>query len=266
MNTVAIKEFAFDYILQQDNLSKSEKILLGTYVKESDKYQVMHLLAFGTIVPPMTEEMNKDIQIFYNCLSEIDWRTVGVDASVKAGSAIEKGVSIAKSAAGKKALQYAYDPMKGSNALKRLAASWANYKVSPGSFNIGAFTVKIPKLMNRQWHLQYVQANAAIHAGVALAALAATTMIFMAAKKAYKATLSKAARSCRKYEGKNKGECIRKFHVDALKHDISVMMKNKEVCKATKKPEKCAAKVNKRIAKQKARLQKALITKKPKKL
>lgn len=266
MNTVAIKEFAFDYILQQDNLSKSEKILLGTYVKESDKYQVMHLLAFGTIVPPMTEEMNKDIQIFYNCLSEIDWRTVGVDTSVKVGSAIEKGISVAKSAAGKKALQYAYSPIKGSNALKRLAASWANYKVSPGSFNIGAYAVKVPKFMNKQWHLQYVQANAALHAGAAIAALAATTMIFMAAKKAYKATLSKAARSCRKYEGKNKGECIRKFHVDALKHDISVMMKNKEVCKATKKPEKCAATVDKRITKQRIRLQKALTTKKPKKL
>ena len=262
MNTVAIKEFTFDYILEQDNLTNSEKILLGTYVNESDKYQVMHLLFFGSMVPPMTEGMNKDIQEIFNFLSEVDWRTVGVKASVKAGEYIEKGIEKGS----KEATKFALDPRKGIEALKRLARSWADYKVDPGVTKIGPFNVSIPKFLSNQWQQQYIQANTALHAGTALAAAAAAAMIFMVAKKAYKSTLSKAARGCRSYKGKEKGECIRKFHAEAIKKDITTMQKNRESCNITKKPEKCKAKVDKRITKQKIKLQKTLTTKKPKKL
>jgi len=266
MNTVAIKEFAFDYILEQDNLTNSEKILLGTYVNESNKYQVMHLLFFGSMVPPMTEGMNKDIQEIFNFLSEVDWKTVGVKASVKAGQAIEKGGEILKQKGLEKAAQISYDPRKGIGALKRLASSWANYKVPGQGFSIGKFQVSIPKFWDKQWHQQYVQANAALHAGAAIAAVAVAAMVFMAAKKAYKATLAKAARYCRKYEGKEKGECIRKFHVDAIKQDIRTMEQNKEACQATRDKDKCTKKIDKRIKKQRIKLEKALKTKKPKKL
>lgn len=264
MKTISIKEFAFDYILEQDNLSREEKLLLGVYVKESDKYQVMHLLAFGTMVPPMTEEMNKDMQIFFNCLSEIDWRKVGVQTSVKAGQALEKGAGFAKQKGFEKAVDLAYKPKEGISALKRLARSWANYNVQPGTFNIGRFKIKIPKVLNKQWHAQYIKANAALHAGAALAAAAAAAMIFMAARKAYKTKFSKAARACKSYKGTQKDECIRKFRVDAIKEDIKVMESNKTACKAARDPGRCMSKVDKRIKKQKNKLEKILTKKKVK--
>lgn len=273
MNVIAIKEFAFDYILEQDNLSRSKKLLLGTYVNESDQYQVMHLLLFGNMVPSMTEEMNDDVEKVFYFLCETDWEKVGVDTSVAVGKQIEKGVDVAKTAgkfiakkAGEKAVKSSYTPGEGIDALKRLARSWASFKVPSGTWKIGPFNITVPKVFNQQWHEQYVKANAALHAGAALAAAAVVVMIFMAAKKAYKATLTKAARSCKRYEGLEKNECIRKFHVEAIKKDIQVMTQNRKSCEAARKPGKCLTKVDKRIKQQKDKLQKALTIKKPKKL
>jgi len=259
MNAIAIKKFAFDYILLQDNLEKDDKILLGTYVSEGDQYQVMHLLLFGSMVPPMTEDMNADVEEVFNVLTE-DWP---VDASVKAGEYLEKGADVGKFVA-TKAIEKAIDPRKGISALQRLAASWASYKVPPGGFSIGGFKIGIPKMWNKEWQTNYAEASVALHAGAALSAIAVTIMIFMAAKKAYKATMSKAARSCKQYEGNQKDECIRNFHVEAIKKDIEVMQKNRKSCEVARKPGKCITKVDNRIKKQKDKLQKALTTKKPK--
>jgi hypothetical protein len=134
------------------------------------------------------------------------------------------------------------------------------------SWKIGGFRIDVGKYLDPQWAQQYHRANLALHAGTALAAGVAAALIILIAKKAYKKYLSKAVRSCRKYKGSDKDECVRKFHVDAIKHDISLMEKNKQACQATRRPGKCIEKVDKRIRKQKNKLQKAVTTKKPKKL
>jgi hypothetical protein len=263
MNGIAIKKFAFDYILVQDDLSRNDKLILGTYVSEADQHQVMHLLLFGSMVPPMTEDMNGDVETVFFYLSEAPG--LAVRASLAVGQALEKGGKVAKDVAAY-ASKASADPKKGIAALQRLAKSWASYKVPVGGFNIGGFKINFSPSMNKDWQAHYVKASGALHAGAALAALAVTVMIFMAAKKAYKATLSKAARACKGYEGHQKKECVRKFHAEAIKKDIQVMQQNRSACEAAKNPGKCMSKVDGRIRKQRAKLQKTLTTKKPQKL
>jgi len=271
MNVVHLKEFAFDYISLEDKLSKSDKIMLGQYVYEADQYQVMHLLTFGTIVPPMTEQMNKDVETVFSCMLELyllNERPIGADPNVKYTvlSTADKEALVKMGKAGAEKVAKVIDK-KGITALKRLAASWANTKFPAfKSWKIGNIQIDIGKYLDPQWATQYHKANIALHAGAAVAATAAAGLIFLVAKKAYKKYLSKAVRSCRKYKGIDRNECVRKFYLDAIKKDIEVMEKNKQACNTTRRPGKCIEKVDKRIRKQKTKLQKVLTMKKAKKI
>lgn len=47
MNQLFLKKFTYQYILLHDNLTKDEKIQIGTFVKEASEEQVMALLLSG---------------------------------------------------------------------------------------------------------------------------------------------------------------------------------------------------------------------------
>lgn len=253
MNTIELKNYAFDYILEQEALKATDKLLLGSFVKEADVHQVLHLLLFGTMAPPLTEDMKKDTEVIFKLLFEVDWRTVGVDASVKAGEALEKGAE--------KAVKIA--STKGISALRRLASAWANYQVPDGNFKIHGISFNWSKYMNAEWHKQFISANAALHAGAALATLAVAALIYKLGQKAYKSHLSKASRSCKGKEKAEKKACVRSYYMQAVKNEMRALESHKGACSAAKNPDKCVKAVSKRIVKAKAKLQKVLTKKNP---
>lgn len=96
-----------------------------------------------------------------------------------------------------------------------------------------------------------VEHGALIGAGAIVVAAA----ILSASSKLYKRHLSKAARSCRDYGSVKKTACMNKFKIDAIKGQIGFLKKSKSrVCAKSKKPAKCNAKVDRKIAKLKAKL------------
>jgi len=91
------------------------------------------------------------------------------------------------------------------------------------------------------------QTSGATHAVVVAAAL-------FAGAKAYKRFLSKAARACKEKGGVDKTRCMQKFKLDAKKAKIAAMQKGMSACSKTKDPSKCKAKLQGKIAKEKASL------------
>ena len=71
---------------------------------------------------------------------------------------------------------------------------------------------------------------------------------------AYRKKFSPAAKACASREGTDKKACVNKFKIDAQKAKIAVMTKGLAACGKTKDPAKCKAKLQAKIAKEKAKL------------
>jgi len=250
MINLTIKEFTFDYILLQDKLSTKHKLILGEFVKEASNVQVMHLLLTGKIKSKMksneiqlTREIFNDIPLG-KMLSEVD------------------NIFEVSAEQSKALLQF------GSKALNKLAKMWADFKVSPTikvfdkRLMIGDLSDIGSELKMSQWNNQFGNASAALHGGTILTGTVIAALLALISRKIYKSYLSKAARSCKSTKGTQKIECLRKFQIDGIVASIKAIKSSRDVCKATNKPSSCIAKVEKRIRKQKIKLQKIMAKKK----
>lgn len=81
--------------------------------------------------------------------------------------------------------------------------------------------------------------------GLATAAVAA--LLIAAGTQIYKRYLSQAAKACNNFSGDKKTSCMKKYKRMALSNRVAFMQKGKKACAKTKKPQKCSAKLDKKI-------------------
>ena len=98
------------------------------------------------------------------------------------------------------------------------------------------------------------KAGAITGAAGALAATAIAALVITVAYKAYKKYLSKAARACSGQKGVQKTSCMNKYKRDAKKKQISDLKMGIAGCVKTKYPEKCKAKIVKKMQKLQSQL------------
>lgn len=114
--------------------------------------------------------------------------------------------------------------------------------------------VDIPKLGTSG---KMFQTTGAIMGGsITLAAAAAASAVAYLGYKIYKRFLSKYARQCNSASGKAKTVCMAAAKANAFEARIKAMESKKGMCAKSKEPDKCKAKVDKKINDMKAKLNK----------
>jgi len=259
MKELFLKEFTYEYILLHDNLTSDEKLALGELVKDASEEQVKALLLCGEFKEKLEEGESEFVQELFEesgmgqLLSETEAVFSEVDVT-KIGSALVKGGQV--------------HPGKG--IIAKLASKYASLRVPTKdvaglkfSTDTGAWSSSYKQAVDAIQKASAAAKQPGVQAGAAVAAAVMATLVILLARKAYRAYLSKAARACITKTGPAKNECIRKFKIEAIKAEIAQLQQNKAACDYSKNPEKCKAKLDKRINKVKAKIQTTLMKKKP---
>lgn len=242
MDKLFLKEFVYQYILLHDNLTKDEKLQIGTFVKEASEEQVMALLLCGECKEKLEEGEGEFVRNLFEAspvghiITEVDFEKL----VTKGGVAIAKGDSA----------------LWVRNLASKFASVVVPTKELPGGIkltsNLGA------------WNSSYGEALKAIKVGTPVAAFVMASLILLVARKVYKAYLTKAAKACKgQATTQLKNECIRRFKINAIKEEVKQLEINKKACDSTKNPERCRSKVDSRIAKCKSKITKVMSVKKP---
>jgi len=100
------------------------------------------------------------------------------------------------------------------------------------------------------------QAAGLAKAGELVSTVAIVALALKAAHIVYKEWLSKSARACKGKTGAEKQQCEYKFKVKSIQAQMAALNKGKSKCKQTKDPKKCALKIDSKILKLKAKIQK----------
>ena len=231
MNGLLLKEFAYQYILLHDNLTKDEQLQMGNFVKEASEEQVMALLLCGECKEKLGEGEGK----FVRELFEVS--PVGIMFSDQ---------------------DLIYESL--DMWVKSMARKWASYRVPGGEEKtlgdiLGASGKRAEQL--GQWRVSYKQATDALNKGIPIAATVVATLVILVSYKLYKTYLSKAAKACKgQATSELKKICLKKYKIEALKSQIKELTTGKSACKETKNPAKCAAKVDSKIHSIQVKLQK----------
>jgi len=90
--------------------------------------------------------------------------------------------------------------------------------------------------------------------GSGLAVVAYSALIAVAAVKAYKKYISKAGRACKGLSGNEKTNCLNKFKKQAQAAKVKTFQSGLSKCSKTKNPVECKAKLQAKIAKEKAKM------------
>lgn len=91
-------------------------------------------------------------------------------------------------------------------------------------------------------------------AGAALATAAVLAAAIAGGVAAYKRFFSKAAKACKGKSGNEKTSCMNKFKRQAQQAKVSAMVSAKSKCAKSKDPSSCKIKLDKKIAKEKAKM------------
>ena len=269
MNTNDLKIFTLEYINLQENLTFNDKIQLANFVKEGSKEQVLSLLFTGQMRSISLNEAKLVNTIYENCyLSEFSFGKLMADLNTAINNATQGIQTLKQAGSGVGAISTRHPafstPIGNSELLKGLAKKWAMFRVPsaknlPGDLGVTAGTDA--DLI--AFGTQYEKAIRSLNGGIPVAAGVVAAIIFIVARKAYKAYLTPAAKACKGTTGSDKTECIRAHKMNAMKETIKLMKSQIKTCKATSKPEKCAALVNKRIHSKEMQLKKMLMKKNP---
>jgi len=245
MNQLFLKEFTYQYILLHDNLTKDEKLQVGQFVKEASEEQVMALLLSGECKEELREREGEFVRELFEAspvaqiITELTLNDL--ESMGKGGIAIARGDS--------------------AKWIKNLASKFAGIKVPTAE--LPGTGIKVAQDIGA-WNTAYNQATTAIKHGAPVAALVMATLVIIVARKVYKAYLTKAAKACKgQATPQLKNECIRKFKLDAIKAEVKQLEVGKNACSSAKNPAKCSQKVEARINKSKARINKIMAAKKP---
>jgi hypothetical protein len=240
MSKIFLKEFTYQYILLHDNLTKDEKLQIGKFVKEASEEQIMALLLSGKCKPKLQEKEEKFVKKLFEASDMSQILTKGGEFI---GKASKVGVTGQTSSTG---------------WVKKLASMWANYRVEPAkSIGFGDFKVSTHADYSA-WKTAYDQATTAIKHGAPVAALVMAALVSLVATKLYKSYISKAARACKgQASSELKKACMRKYAINGLEMKVRALQNGIKACDSAKNPGKCRDSVNSKIAKAKAKLNKA---------
>ena len=236
MKTLDIKLFAMEYINLQDNLKYDDQMTMIDCVNDSDITEVKSFLFTGQM-RSLEEGEAKYVDMLFEASNFSNMLETITESVLHETPA----------------------------AIKALARHWAQHK-APDAMQMKflGFTHVVKQGNTDELFKQhYEKALSALNKGVPIAGAVLVALTLLAARKAYKGYLTKAARACKGKGGIEKNECIRQFKVKGLEQEIAILRSSISSCKSVKNPAKCEAKIEKRVNAKKNAMQKVMLQKKP---
>ena len=222
-----LKLYTANYISMQENLTNSQKVSLLKQIKESSDDEIKSLLVTGNF-----EVTNESVEMF-------DTSPVGVlieDLLKSFGDVVKAGTDVAKTGTdlAKAGVDVGKEVYKQSGGDLNKAVELLDKAVNPSAIDRA---------------IGFLSSHQVSISAVALAALLAT-----ASYKIYKNYLSASSKSCSKFSGESKKQCMKEFDKRARQVQINTLQKSLKACKSTKNPGKCSQKVTQKIYSLKRRM------------
>lgn len=260
-----LKLFAKCYVEVHD-LSIEDKKKLFEFIDVAKDYEVMNLLTTGEIVSLEEEHRDKIVEKFKQTmaypvilLGEQFTTTTGTQMAKRAVKAVTKTAK----AVAQRVSQIEPTTVKPQAQISGIhvpdTVSRFFWNLAQKTTGKQPFTsVKGVELWLSKADVNQVASMASKlmrAVGEVGAATLAAVFLFLAIK-VLKSKLSAAQRACKNLPSDKKKDCIRKFKVDAIKNQISILQKGLTACSNSKDPDKCKRTIQKKIDKLKMKLQK----------